>query len=124
MVALGMTAFQYLMEYEFLAFSVIVLWIVSDRFYAMLSEDKYRTVTKFLNEGILVVQNGIAVFENPACQSLIGQSVIGCKVEDFSAKIAKNDKETFLRFYDSLMNSGNPEKSTTVRIEKDDGKES
>ncbi len=124
MAALGMTTFQYLMEYGFLVFSGIVLWIVSGTFYEMLSEDKYRTVTKFLNDGILVVQNGIAVFENPACQSLIGQSVIGCTIEDFSSKIARNDKETFLRFYDSLMNSGNPEKSTTVRIEKNDKKES
>ena len=124
MAALGMTTFQYLMEYGFLIFSVIVLWIVSGRFYEMLTEDKYRTITKSLNDGILVVQNGIAVFENPACQSMTGQSLIGCTIEYFSANIAKNDKKTFLRFYDSLMSSGNPEKSTTVRIEKDDGRES
>jgi len=124
MAALGMTTFQYLMEYGFLIFSVIVFWIVSGRFYEMLSEDKYRTVTKFLNDGILVVQNGIAVFENPACRSMIGQSVLGCKIEDFSSKIAKDDKEAFLRYYESLMSAGNSENSTTVRIEKEDGKES
>ena len=122
LAALGMTAFQYVMEYGFLIFSFIVFWIVSDKFYEMLSEDKYRTITNVLNNGILVVQNRIAVFENPAFKCLVGQSAIGHTIEDLSARIAKVDKEKFLRFYDSLMSSENPEESTTVHIEKDDGK--
>ena len=124
MASIGMPTFQYLMEYGFFVFSGVVLWIVLSRFYEMLSEDKYRTVTEFLHDGILVIQNETAVFENPACRSLFGQSVIGCVIQDFSTKIAINDKEKFLRFYDSLMNSGTFEKSATVCIEKDDGKKS
>ena len=112
------------MEYGFLFFSIIVFWIVSDRFYEMLSEDKYRTITNFLSNGTLVVQAGIAVFENPAFQSLVGQSAIGYTIEDLSTRIAKGDKQKFLQYYDSLMNSGNPERSTTVRIEKNGGEES
>lgn len=124
LAALGMVTFQYLMEYGFFVFSVIILWIVFSRFYEILSEDKYRTITEFVNDGILVVQKGKTVFENPACRSLIGRSVIGWTIADFAAILADTDKKTFSRFYDSLMNSADHRGSATVRIKRDEENES
>ena len=121
MAALGMPAFQYLMEYGFFIFALLVLWIVISRFYEILSEDKYRTVTRFVNDGILVVQNESAVFENPAFRCLLGKSAIGWTIEDFTAMVAENDKERFLQFCDSFTNPAIAENSVTVCIERDDG---
>ena len=118
--ALGVATFQYLMEYGFLIFSIIVLWIVSSRFYEMLSEDKYRIVTEFVNDGILVLQDGITVFENPACRSLVGQSVIGWTIEDFSAFLCKIDKKKLLRFYDSLSHSRDNSNSVVLKVGRED----
>jgi len=36
-----------------------VLWIVISRFYAILSEDKYRTITQFVSDGILELGQAI-----------------------------------------------------------------
>jgi PAS domain S-box-containing protein len=121
MAALGMPAFQYFMEYGFFVFAVLVLWVVISRFYEILSEDKYRTITRFVNDGILVEQNDMAVFENPACQSLLGKSAIGWTIEDFTAMVAENDKEKFLKFYESFADPAITENSVTVCIERDDG---
>lgn len=124
MAALGVITFQYLMEYGFLLFAIIVLWIVSSRFYEMLSEDKYRIVTEFVNDGILVLQDGITVFENPACRSLVGQSVKGWTIEDFSTLLGNSEKEKLLRFYDSLVHSRDQGNSIVLNVGKEDDFES
>lgn len=124
MAVLGMPAFQYFMEYGFFVFGLLTLWVVASRFYDTLSDDKYRTVTRFVNDGIIVEQNDTAVFENPACRSLLGKSAIGWTIEDFTAVIAESDKEKFLQFYDSFTDPAIAENSVTVCIERDDGSQS
>ncbi|WP_319524769.1 response regulator [uncultured Desulfosarcina sp.] len=124
MAALGVPSFQYFMEYGFFVFALLVLWIVISRFYEILSEDKYRTITRFVNDGILVVQNDTAVFENPACRSLLGKSAVGWTIKDFTAMIAENDKERFLEFYETFTDPAVTENSVTVCIERDDGSQS
>ncbi len=60
MAALGVATFQYLMEYGFLFFSIIILWVVSSRFYDMLkekelkeSEEKIARLKKMESLGLL-----------------------------------------------------------------------
>ncbi|WP_172683809.1 histidine kinase dimerization/phospho-acceptor domain-containing protein [Desulfosarcina cetonica] len=90
----------------------------------MLSEDKYRIVTEFVNDGILVLQDGITVFENPACRSLVGQSVKGWTIEDFSTLLGNSEKEKLLRFYDSLVHSRDQGNSIVLNVGKEDDFES
>ena len=116
MAALGMGTFQYLMEYGFLFFAILVLWIVSSRYYEMLSEDKYRMITEFVNDGILVVQDRVTVFENPACRSLFGQSMIGRTIDDFSAVITTTGEEALLRYFDALIDSKDHGESITINV--------
>ena len=95
LAALGMPAYQYIMEYGFFAFSAVVLWIVFDSYMDVLAEDKYRTITEFANDGIVVLQDGRVVFENPACRNLFGHSLLKTKIEDLAHEVVPEDWEKF-----------------------------
>ncbi len=124
LAALGMRTCQYLMEYGFLVLSFLVIWIVFSRFYEMLSEDKYRMITEFINDGILVVQDGVVVFENPACRALNGQSVVGWTADNLSLIFSEADKEQICKYYDALLHSEDQIDAIVVNIRKGGNEES
>ncbi len=113
LAVLGATTVQYLMEYGFLLSAIVVLWIVSSRFYEMLAEDKYRIISELINDGILVIQDGKIVFENPACRKLAGQSVIGWEIEKLSMVFTTTDGDTLLSFFGSLIHARELDDSIT-----------
>ena len=121
--ALGMPAYQYFMEYGFLGFSMIALWIVFNRFYETASEDKYRMITEFANDAIVVVQDGRTVFANPACSTLIGRPVSDMAFEAFLEMVVPEDREAVSQYDNRSADLTDAPDLLTVRINRVDGKE-
>jgi len=123
LAALGMPTIQYIMEYGFLGFSAVVLWIVFDSYGNLLMEDKYRVITEFANDGILVIQDDKTVFENPACSALFGRPVGELMADDFILQVIREDREKLVRYYEGLMHAQKTGGSLIIRIERDNGEE-
>ena len=123
LASMGMPSIQYLMEYGFFGFSFVVLWVVMSSYTDVSTIDRYRFVTEFANDGILMIQCGKTIFNNPACIELIGQSVMGWSIEDFLEVITPEDRQRFMEDYDKLLNSENDHSPTTVRIKRTDREE-
>jgi PAS domain S-box-containing protein len=123
MASMGFPAYQYFMEYGFLGFSIAVLWVVFDNFVEIAAEDKYRVITEFANDCILVIQDGKMVFTNQACGSLIGQPLTDKSARDFVGIMVPEDRKTFLEHYNSLLKGDEVFNPLTVRIRRADGQE-
>lgn len=121
--SLGVPAFQYVMEYGFLGYSMVVLWVVFDSFADISGEDRYRTITEFANDGILVIQDGKAVFGNPACSVLIGRPMIDSAAEDFLDVVVPEDRRKLMSHYNRLLRSIDLPGSFMIRIRKADHEE-
>jgi PAS domain S-box-containing protein len=105
LAALGVQTFQYVMEYGFFGFSIAVLWVVFDSYADRMAEDKYRAITEFTNDGILVIQDNKIVFENKACNALFGHPVLDLKTEDFITNIVTEDRFKLLQYYSELYST-------------------
>ena len=116
--ALGVPTFQYVMEYGFLGYSVVVLWVVFSRFVDISVEDKYRVITEFANDAILVIQDGKTVFGNPACSTLIGQPVTNPVTEDFLNVIVPEDRQKIIQYYTRLLHSVDPPGSLMINTKR------
>ena len=100
-------AVQYVMEYGFIGLSaVVVLWIVFSNYMDVLAEDKYRVITEFSNDGILIIQGGKVIFENPACSHLFGHPVLSSQQGTSWRRISfrKTGKDSC--YYKRLLESG------------------
>ena len=106
--AMGMPAYQYLMEYGFLSFSMIALWIVFNRFYETESEDKYRLITEFTNDAIVVVQDGRTVFANPAASTLIGRPAADMAFDTFLEMVAPEDRDAVSQYDNGSADQADP----------------
>lgn len=120
LAALGISNFQYVMEYGFFGFSAVILWVVFDSYTDRMAEDKYSVITKLANDGILVLQNDATVFENPACSDLFGQPVAHFETKDFISNIVPEDRGKVLQYY-SLLTSKVVSDPLVFRIERPDG---
>jgi PAS domain S-box-containing protein len=118
LAALGMPAVQYVMEYGFFGYSMIVLWIVFDNYVDISAEDKYRVITEFANDGILVIQDGKAVFSNPACSALVGRPVIDSAAKDFLDDVVPEDRSKLMQHCNGLLHSAAPADSLVMRIRR------
>ena len=118
LAVLGIQTFQYVMEYGFFAFSLTILGIVFKSFVDVSVEDKYRTITEFANDGILVIQNRKTVFANPACSALMGLNANGSTVEDILNLVTPEKREILLARFRSLGNSVGRTTVFTFRIER------
>jgi len=115
----GIQTFQYVMEYGFFVFSLAILGVVFKSFVDVSVEDKYRTITEFANDGILVIQNRKTVFANPACCSAFtGLNVNGSMVEDILKVVKPEKREIFLARFRNLGNSVGRTTVFTFRIER------
>ncbi len=117
-VSLGVPSFQYVMEYGFFAYSVVVLWILFDNFVAVSAEDTYRTITELANDGITVIQDGTLVFANPACRTSIGRDVLGCGFEELLDIVSPEDRETLRRHCQDLLDLQDPSGLFVFRLNR------
>jgi len=121
--AMGMPAYQYFMEYGFLGFSMIALWIVFNRFFERESENKYRVITEFANDAIVVVQDGRTVFANPSCSTLIGRPVANMAFDTFLEMVVPEDREAVSKYDNRSADQTDPPDLLTVRINRASGEE-
>jgi len=122
LASFGVPTVQYLMEYGFLVFAIIVDWGVFHNYIDISAEDKYRVITEFANDAIMVIQDGKTIFGNPACNRLIGHPVTDTAVEDLIKIIVPEDRKKMLKHKDDLL-SVNFSDSLQVRIKRDDSEE-
>lgn len=116
LAVLGLPTIQYLMEYGFLGFSLAVLWVVFDSYADASGEDKYHVITEFANDGILVLQDGKIVFENPACRTLFGCFATDSTPRDFVDHVARDDQSALKTYYRDVMDAKNVSESLIVRV--------
>ena len=121
LASLGVPAFQYVMEYGFLGFAMVVLWVVFNNYLEIAAEEKYRVITEFANDCILVIQDGKMVFENPACCDLIGGPLTDSEPRDFLDIMALEDRKPILEHSNTLLEGGHAPNPYTVRIRRTDG---
>jgi len=123
LATLGFPALQYLMEYGFLGFSIVVLWVVFNSYLETAAEEKYRVITEFANDCISVIQDEKMVFRNLACRRLTGLAMSHSAARDFFDIIAKEDRKTVLGHYRTLLEGPQGPPPYTVRIRRADGEE-
>jgi PAS domain S-box-containing protein len=99
---------------------MVVLWVVFNSYLEIAAEDKYRVITEFANDGIMVIQDGKMVFENPACCDLIGPLLTDSGPRDFLDIMALEDRKTVLEHCHILQESGHAPNPYTVRIRRTD----
>jgi PAS domain S-box-containing protein len=116
LAALGLPTFQYLMEYGFLVFATALLWIVFNDYLQMAAEEKYRVITEFANDCILVAQDGNIVFRNPACCDLTGLTLVNSAARDLLDILAPEDRKTAFQHYRRLLKGGQAPHPVTVSI--------
>lgn len=114
--SLGVPTFQYVMEYGFLGFAMVVLWVVFNNYLEIAAEEKYRVITEFANDCILMIQDGKMVFGNPACCDLIGGPLTDSEPRDFFDIMASEDLKTVLKDYNTLLEGSHVPNPHTVGI--------
>jgi PAS domain S-box-containing protein len=102
---LGVPTIQYLMEYGFFAFSIGSLWVVFSNFVDISAVDKYRVITEFANDGIMIIQDGKTIFGNPASSALIGRPVTGSSINEFLEVVIQEDRARLMEYYNRLVKS-------------------
>ena len=95
---------------------MVVLWVVSNSYLEIAAEDKYRVITEFANDCILVIQGGKMVFGNPACCDLIGRPLTDSAAGDFFDVMVSEDGKTILDHYNTLLAGGHVHNPYTVSI--------
>ena len=123
LASLGVPTFQYVMEYGFMGFAMVVLWVVFNNYLEIAAVEKYRVMTEFANDCILVIQDGKMVSGNPACCDLIGWSLTDSGPRDFLDVMASEDRKTVLEHYNTLLEGGSVPNPDTVRIRRTDGEQ-
>ena len=111
-------AVQYLVEYGFLCFSVIVLWIVFSNNSSISLLENYRMITEFANDGIIVTLNGMVVFANPASKNMFGSCAVNKKANELLAPVVQEDRQRVSDHFRSLMSSDDPSVPIIFRIMK------
>lgn len=121
LAALGMPALQYFMEYGFIGFAIVVLWVVSESCLETAAEEKYRVITEFANDCILIIQDEKIVFGNPACRRMIGRPLTHSASTGLLDIMGFEDHKSVLEHSHTLLAGGCPPNPQTVRILRMDG---
>jgi len=123
LASLGLPTLQYFMEYGFLGFAMVVLWVVFNSYLEIATEEKYRVITEFANDCIMVIQDEKMVFTNSACCDLIGGPLTDSTTRDFLDIMASEDRKTVLKHYNTLIEGGQTPNAHTARIRGADGEQ-
>jgi PAS domain S-box-containing protein len=106
LASLGVPSAQYFMEYGFFGFSAVILWVIFSTSIDVLAENKYRVITEYTNDGILVLQDNRVVFENPAVRGLTGRNILNAKSEDLFEMLVPEDRPVLSEHYRHLLDGG------------------
>ncbi|MFO7686414.1 MAG: ATP-binding protein [Desulfobacterales bacterium] len=120
LVSMGLRSTPYLMEYGLLGFTMVVLWVVFSGYSDRSALDKYRMITEVANDGIVMVQDGRAVFANPACVALIGAPVVGWSIENFLDVVAPKDRVLLRTYYEDLLAAKDMPESLIIGLKRKD----
>ncbi|MBN1847461.1 MAG: response regulator [Deltaproteobacteria bacterium] len=121
LVSMGILTFQYTMEYGFMGFAMVVLWVVFDSYLETKAVEKYRVITEFTNDCILVIQDGKTVFGNHAFCSMLGRPLTDSAAQDFFDIIPPEKREMALELYYTLLNGTEVPNPNMVSIQRSDG---
>ena len=116
LASLGVPALQYFMEYGFLGFAAVILWSVFKRYLEIAEDEKYRVITEFAHDCILVIQDGKMVFGNPACCNLIGKPLTESAARYFLDIMVSAGREKIVEDYSILLKGGQAVNPQTVRL--------
>ncbi|MBI9085087.1 MAG: PAS domain S-box protein [Desulfobacterales bacterium] len=114
--SMGLPIIQYIMEYGFLGFSFIVLWVVFNGFEDISTIEKFRAVAEFSNDLIVMIQNEKVVFDNPVAVSLFGRQVTDGTIEEFLNAVVPEDRPRFMHHYRGLLDSSELPEFFMIRI--------
>lgn len=123
LVSMGMPSILYLTEYGFLGFAMSVLWVVLSNYTDVSAIERYRVVTEFANDGILLMQDGKTIFHNPALVEMIGKPATGLSMDDFLEIVVPEDRQSLMEDYQTVLNRENDLLPSTVRIKRADNEE-
>lgn len=121
LVCLGIPSVQYMMEYGFLGFSLTVLWVDISSYMDTEADEKYRVITEYAGEGIIIAQDEKIVFGNPAFCELTGQPLIDYPAKLFINMMLPEDREIYRNIYRSLLEGDNATDRHTVCVKRNDG---
>jgi PAS domain S-box-containing protein len=121
--SLGVPTLHYFMEYGFLGFSSVLLWGVFGSYLKAAADEKYRVITEFANDCILVIQDEKVVFGNPACGRLTGRPLTDSTPQEVPEIIRSEDWKTVLEKCQRLLDGGHVDSPFTIRIQREDGEE-
>jgi len=123
LASLGVPTLLYVMEYGFLGFAVVVLWVVYSSYVELAAEERYRVITEFANDCILLIQDGNMVFGNQSCCDLIGQPLNDSTPGDFLDIMAPEDRNTVREHCTTILEGGRAPNPHTVGIQRADGEQ-
>ncbi|MBI9086886.1 MAG: response regulator [Desulfobacterales bacterium] len=123
LAAMGMPTFQYCMEYGFIGFSMVVVWVVFNSYLEMAVEEHYRVITELANDCILVIQGQKVVFANPACGELVGRVLDESSLENFLDHVVPEDRNAAFGHYRKLLDGNGSPLSRMVRICRPDNQQ-
>ena len=121
LASLGVPTIQYTMEYGFMGFAMVVLWVVFDSYVETKAVEKYRVITEFTNDCILVIQDGKAVFGNRAFCNLLDRPLTDSAAMDFFDIMSSENRETALDLYYTLISGGKVSNPNRVCIQRTGG---
>ena len=123
LASLGVPTIQYIMEYGFMGFTMVVLWVVFDNYLETKAVEKYHVITELTNDCILVIQDGKTVFGNHVFCNMLGRPLADMAAMDFFNILPPENRETSLDRYYTLLNGGNVPNPNVVRIQRTDGEQ-
>jgi PAS domain S-box-containing protein len=123
LASLGIPTLLYVMEYGFLGFAMALLLVVFNNHLEIAAEEKYRVITEFANDCILLIQDGKMVFGNPACCDLIGRPLSDGAPGDFLDIMVPEDRKKVVEHFNTLLEGGRVPNPHTIRIRRGDGEQ-
>ncbi|MFP4088513.1 MAG: ATP-binding protein [Desulfobacteraceae bacterium] len=123
LAAIGLPTFQYFMEYGFLGFAVSILWVTFSSYLEVSAQEKYRVISQFANDCILVIQDRKIIYGNAACSDLTGRPVTDSGVIGLLNIMGTETRRNVLQYYKALLEDRPVAKTLTLWIRAADGKE-
>ncbi|MCP3901469.1 MAG: response regulator [Desulfobacteraceae bacterium] len=123
LASLGLPTFQYLMEYGFIGFAMVVLWVIFRSYLESSEEEKYRVITEFATDSILVIQKEKIVFKNRACYDLFGWISEDSVTNKIFNLVVPEKKETVLKYFNTILEGGHVTNPFTIHIRRENGEQ-
>ena len=121
LASLGIPSLQYFMEYGFLGFSLAALWVVVNSYMDTETDERYRVITEYAGESIIIAQDEKIVFGNPAFCELLGEPVSESSAALFAEMIKPSDIKIFEKLYHSALDGNTLNDRHTILIKRFDG---